>query len=85
MSPPAVATVKYRQSLNVAGGTAPISTSRMTPPPIAVTMPSVIAPTMSNRATRNATNAPSRANTNVPTRSRTRRVGSAIGWCSTAR
>ncbi|OIQ80071.1 hypothetical protein GALL_381880 [mine drainage metagenome] len=51
---------------------APISTSRSTPPPVAVRMPSVRTPTMSSRTVREAVSAPLSANVNTPRRSRAR-------------
>jgi len=72
MSAPAVETARYGQRWNAAGGTAPMSTSRTRPPPIAVTIPSASTPTMSSRTARTAVKAPFSAKAKVPRRSRAR-------------
>ena len=69
VTPPAASeTATYRQSLIAAGGTAPISRSRVTPPALPATNASTPTPNGSSLFfTPDA--APLRANTNVPIRS----------------
>src|SRR5678815_6178156 len=61
---------RYRQSLSAAGGIAPIRTSRVMPPAVAVAHDTTSTPNRSSRCLTPAA-APLRANTNVPTSSST--------------
>lgn len=77
-NPPPPAVARYGHSRNAVGGTAPISTSRMIPPPRAVITPRVTTPTMSSRAARTAVSAPLSANANVPVKSSANNNGGAV-------
>ena len=66
----AIGAAKYGHSVNAAGGMSPMSTSRSTPPPIAVRSASTTIPTTS-KSRRTARNAPEIANANTPMISRT--------------
>src|SRR3546814_18397443 len=71
MTPAKTETSRYRAAVSAAGGTAPISRSRVIPPKLRVTKEITRMPQMSRRRLTAAT-APLIAKTNVPPKSRNR-------------